>query len=130
MLCKAIVESVLDNGYSVKIRVPHLDKLYSTMASTLNNRLLVASVLTSPGIFPAYKQGDIVFVDFEEEDYFKPVVVGRLHRKSGVTSSSDVVAESIQALVNLDVPTDVNKNDAKLQYLEDSVNNLYSRENP
>lgn len=128
MICKAIIESVIDNGYNLKIRIPMLDKLYKTMAATANDKLLTAPVMTLPGIIPAYQKGDIVFVAFEDEDLSRPVVIGRLHRKSGVNSSADIIAQSVKVMVNLDYDGNNKNNNAQLQFIQDQINDLYNSE--
>lgn len=77
MITKAIIESnQVDNQY--KIRIPKYHKLQGIATSTTTDQLPFATVCYIPGIVPVYSIGDIVYVDFENDDLSFPIILGKL----------------------------------------------------
>ena len=87
MLMKAIIESYPDKNSQVRIRIPKYHKLNGVAASTPTNELPLASICYLPGILPTYNPGDIVFVEFENDDISLPVILGKLLRKKDSSNS-------------------------------------------
>ena len=77
MITKAIIESdQINNQY--RIRIPKYHKLQGVSTSTPTDQLPFATVCYIPGIIPIYSVGDIVYVDFENDDLSFPVILGKL----------------------------------------------------
>ena len=97
MILKAIVESYPDENSRVKIRIPKFHKLKNVATSTPTDELPFAATCSLPGIKPVYIPDEIVFVDFENEDFSKPVIVGKLNYKNDkVKSISDITAGTLK----------------------------------
>lgn len=83
MIVKAYIESILDNG-KYKIRIPTIDKVQN---SSLNvDSLSVAEVCSVINSGLNLNLNDIVYVDFENDDRSKPVIIGCLSKNSGENS--------------------------------------------
>lgn len=78
-LQKGIVEEITDK-YSIKVRVPKYDKLATDPYGVKTRDLADAIMCTLPGMSIAYSVGDIVLVDFENDELNNPVVLGLLYR--------------------------------------------------
>jgi len=64
-------------------------------------------VLNTPGINPHYDAGDVVFVEYENDDIRKPVIIGLLYHSEQKLSSSDIVASSMNVLLNSKFSNDI-----------------------
>lgn len=101
MIVKAIVESYPDENSRVRIRIPKFHKLKGVATSTPTKDLPFAATCSLPGIKPVYIPDDIVFVDFENDDTSKPVIVGKLNYKNDeVSSISDINAGTLNVISN------------------------------
>ena len=89
MITKAIVEEIV-SPYQVKIRVPILDRLQGSPLSTSLDNLNTATICTLPNCYVNIQVGDIVFVGFEDNTYYKAVVLGHLSRKFMSNTYADV----------------------------------------
>lgn len=95
MIYKAIIDSLLDGGYRAKIRIPYLDKPHTVAASKSNFNLYIANICTMPGCYPTYMPGDVVYVNFEQDDMSKPFIIGALYRKE-MTSKINIEVDDIK----------------------------------
>ena len=68
MLVKGIIEEKVDI-YSYRVRIPFLNKVEGDSNPTLTEDLSVAAISTIPGIHSVFEQGDVVFIDFENDDF-------------------------------------------------------------
>ena len=93
MITKAIVEEIL-SPYEVKVRVPVLDRCDWNMATSPEN-LNTATVCSLPNCYVNLKVGDIVFVGFEDNTYYKAVVLGHLCREAASTTYADLILNSL-----------------------------------
>lgn len=101
MIVKAIIESYPDENSRVRIRIPKFHKLKNVATSTPTDELPFASTCSLPGIKPVYIPNDIVFVDFENDDTSKPVIVGKLNYKNDeVNSISNITAGTLKVQSN------------------------------
>ena len=73
MLQKAIIEKKLDK-YSMKVRIPVYNKVKSDPTATPTNEFYTATIQTLPGCSPNYQEGDVVIVDFENDDVSFPII--------------------------------------------------------
>lgn len=99
MLQKAIIEKKLDK-YSMKVRIPVYNKVKSDPTATPTNELYTATIQTLPGCSPNYQEGDVVIVDFENDDLSFPVIIGLLYREHMPQGSTDITADSLVVNVN------------------------------
>ena len=75
---KATVQSVSGDMCSVSI----------PLLSGQSNSNFQASICSDPGVKPNLKKGDLVIVAFEDNDYGKPMVIGRLFNNSSKALAS------------------------------------------
>lgn len=99
MLQKAIIEKKLDK-YSMKVRIPVYNKVKSDPTATPTNELYTATIQTLPGCSPNYQEGDVVIVDFENDDVSFPIIIGLLYREHMPQGSTDITADSLVVNVN------------------------------
>ena len=99
MLQKAIIEKKLDK-YSMKVRIPVYNKVKSDPTATPTNELHTATIQTLPGCSPNYQEGDVVIVDFENDDLSFPIIIGLLYREHMPQGSTDITADSLVVNVN------------------------------
>lgn len=99
MLQKAIIEKKLDK-YSMKVRIPVYNKVKSDPTATPTNELYTATIQTLPGCSPNYQEGDVVIVDFENDDLSFPIIIGLLYREGMPEGSTDITADSLVVNVN------------------------------
>ena len=99
MLQKAIIEKKLDK-YSMKVRIPVYNKVKSDPTATPTNELYTATIQTLPGCSPNYQEGDVVIVDFENDDLSFPIIIGLLYREHMPKGSTDITADSLVVNVN------------------------------
>lgn len=94
MITKAIVEQVL-SPYQVKLRIPLFNKADSTTLATDTSDLTVATICSIPNCYINFQVGDVVFVGFEDNTYYKAVILGHLSRKAMSDTYSDVVFRTL-----------------------------------
>ena len=99
MLQKAIIEKKLDK-YSMKVRIPVYNKVKSDPTATPTNELYTATIQTLPGCSPNYQEGDVVIVDFENDNLSFPIIIGLLYREHMPQGSTDITADSLVVNVN------------------------------
>ena len=71
MIVKGIIKTIDFSDNSCKVRIP----LFETAASS-GEVILKAIMLIQPGSYNGYVEGDVVFVDFENNDLGQPIVCG------------------------------------------------------
>lgn len=104
MITKATVERVLDSK-TYQVRIPIIDK---TEKSSLSNNALATAVVSSQINSPLnYRVGDVVFVDFEENNYGKPVILGMLYSNTKSQSKPDVLLNSIEVEESANLPSNI-----------------------
>jgi archaellum component FlaC len=96
MLTKAIIQEVL-TPYSIRIRIPSVNKIEGVNGSTPNNELYIAAVCSLPKFIIDPRVGDIVVVGFEDNDMSNPIVLGYLSKSSGNMSIADIVCNDFEA---------------------------------
>lgn len=137
MVTKAIIEQIIDK-YHARVRIPSINKIEGSPSSTPFNELYIASVCCSIGSKPCLKNGDIVFVSFEDNSFDLPVIIGQLFREDS-TGISDQYFGTLDVSLTCDLPEEttignVTKSDlnnltgtkaniqGQLDYLKDSIN--------
>ncbi len=98
MIVKAYIESVLEGG-GYKIRIPTLDKVQK---SSLNvNDSSIAEVCSVVNSDINLNLNDVVYVDFENDDRSKPVIIGCLSKN---TVGSNYILDSLNVSNNASLP--------------------------
>lgn len=103
MIFKAIVASVIsdperDND-KIYVTIPILDGSSSKSDfKGVNKRL--ATICSLPGCIPKYAEGDVVYVDFEQDNMSQPIIIGSLMSSKSNTSVIDLYADSLTVDVN------------------------------
>ena len=101
MIQKGIVKELLLNENRVLVRIP----MYESPGN--GEAIFDCMVSNQPGIINGYTVGDVVFVDFENNDLDDPVVVGNLYRGlNEMKSKSGFVGDSINVAGSSKFSTD------------------------
>ena len=74
MIVKGIVEDTFKN--QAKVRIPVFDKVLSSSLGVEYNGLSEATMCVPPKFNMNIKQGDIVYILFEDNNRQKPVIIG------------------------------------------------------
>ena len=83
MIIKGILKTIDYNNNSCTVRLP----LFET-TSTSGEVVLPAIFMNQPGMFNGYNEGDIVFVDFENNKLEAPIIIGKLYLGSEKEASN------------------------------------------
>ena len=118
-MVKAFIESIEDNGYSYKIRIPIYHRIENTPGAVPKDQLPIAPVCTMPGVSPSYQVGDIVWVDFENDELGTPVIIGLLYSKKNSESTIDIKCSSISVDSDASLP-----DSTKIGNTKNSLNSL------
>lgn len=105
MITKAIVEEIL-SPYQVKVRVPTLDRAASTVLATDTDSLNIATICSLPNCYINVQVGDIVFVGFEDNTYYKAVILGHLSRKAMCESYADITLGNLVVNATANLPSE------------------------
>lgn len=73
MIVKGLIKSIDYSDNSCMVRLP----IFET-AATKSEVVLKAVMLSQPGMYNGYAEGDVVFVDFENDKLNQPIVIGKL----------------------------------------------------
>ena len=98
-MTRAIVEGMVDD-FHYRVRIPVLNKIAAAIGATPVEELSIATIAVAPGVSPKFRSGDIVFVEFEEGDSSKPVIVGSLFNTLDSKIVSDAKFDSLSVNVN------------------------------
>lgn len=109
MLVKGIIETIDNSGYSAKVRVPIYNKLQTDLDGTPTKDLDTAAIASLPGISPGYKVGDVVIVDYENDDVGTPIITGLLHCENQSSSTSDINCNTLNVNINYALPNASNE---------------------
>lgn len=95
MLVKGIIKSYVNENNLIKIRIPKYHKFENVAGCTPDDNLPYAAICSLPGITPVYIPEDIVYIEFEDDDLSKPVIIGKLIRNNDINSYSNISAQSL-----------------------------------
>ena len=98
-MTREIVEGMVDD-FHYRVRIPVLNKIAAAIGATPVEELSIATIAVEPGVSPKFRSGDIVFVEFEEGDTSKPVIVGSLFNTLDSQIVSDAKFDSLSVNVN------------------------------
>ena len=105
MITRAIVEQII-SPYEVRIRIPLLDGASYSPLSTKNNSLNNATICSLPNCYPNIQVGDVVFVGFEDNTYYKAVILGHLSREAMTETYADVSLGNVDIKTSASLPRD------------------------
>lgn len=97
MLTKGYIQTIL-SPHSVRVRLPILNKVENVQGATPLEELATAPICTLPHFIQNPQVGDIVFVDFEEDQYSQPVVLGYLSIENNRPNFVSATLEDLTAL--------------------------------
>ena len=98
MIVKGIIKTINFLENSCTVRLP----LFETAAAS-GEVVLDAIISIQPGLYNGYTEGDVVFVDFENNKLSQPVVVGKLYL--GTEKEAAAATPSAMTVSNLKVTT-------------------------
>ena len=96
MIVKGLIKTINFTDNTCTVRLP----IFETAASS-GEVVLKAIILIQPGMYNGYAEGDVVFVDFENDKLSQPIVVGKLYLGAG--KESEVPSHAALAVSNLNV---------------------------
>ncbi len=103
MITKAIVESIVDN-YTVKVRIPRIDRLGFNSIRTSTEYLNEAIVCTLSNCDPNLQIGDIVFVALDDQNEDEVIILGHLYREKRTSTYCDLILNELVVNSNASLP--------------------------
>lgn len=80
MITKGIIINKILNDNKYLVNIPYFSQPGLSMKSKLmGSTEFEATLCYNPGTYNAYKQGDIVFIGFEDGSPDKPIILGKLY---------------------------------------------------
>lgn len=105
MITKGILKTINYNENSCTVRIP----LFET-ASSNNEVILSAVFLTQPGSYNGYSEGDIVFIDFENNSLNSPIVLGKLYlgavKEKATSKKGGLTVADLNVISSASLPLD------------------------
>lgn len=126
MITRGIVEKLLDR-YTIKVRMPLLNRMKQNSNSILSDDLNEAVVSVLPNFDPNINVGDVVFVAFEDNNFGKPVVIGYLYRSNMTPTYGDIILNSINVKIAANLSADTTIGDVSstnISYLKGVTSNI------
>lgn len=126
MITRAIVEQIV-SPYKVKIRIPLLDSVSSEGMSVSKDNLTVATICTLPNCYTNLQVGDVVFVGFEDNTYYRAVILGHLCREAMLPTYADVKLNNLDVVCSANLPRVTSIGDVtstELSYLSGVTSNI------
>ena len=126
MITRGIVEKLLDR-YTIKVRMPLLNRMKQNSSSILSDDLNEAVVSVPPNFDPNINVGDVVFVAFEDNNFGKPVVIGYLYRSNMTPTYGDIILNSINVKIAANLSADTTIGDVSstnISYLKGVTSNI------
>ena len=126
MITRGIVEKLLDR-YTIKVRMPLLNRMKQNSSSILSDDLNEAVVSVPPNFDPNINVGDVVFVAFEDNNFGKPVVIGYLYRSNMTPTYGDIILNSINVKIAANLSADTTIGDVSstnISYVKGVTSNI------
>lgn len=126
MVTRGIVEKLLDR-YTIKVRMPLLNRMKQNSSSILSDDLNEAVVSVPPNFDPNINVGDVVFVAFEDNNFGKPVVIGYLYRSNMTPTYGDIILNSVNVKIAANLSADTTIGDVSstnISYLKGVTSNI------
>ena len=105
MLTKGYILSLpkFDNKY--KVRIPILESNNTSKNQTSFNAGIVDATLSyTEGIKDSLQVNDCVFIDFENDEFNRPVIIGKLFVNNSETSSGNISASTLEVYNKVSLP--------------------------
>lgn len=96
MLAKAFIQEVI-SPYSLRVRIPSVNKIEGVNGATPNNELYVAAVCSNPNFVINAHVGDVVILGFEDDDISKPIVLGYLSTNKSMETLTNMHCDEFKA---------------------------------
>ena len=105
MIVKGLIKSINFSDNSCRVRLP----VFETAAS--QGEVVVTAIMSiQPGLYNGYNEGDVVFVDFENNRLNQPVVVGKLYlgsaKETTAKASGSLSVSNLKVSSNATLPID------------------------
>lgn len=103
MITKGVIKTINYSNNTCTVRIP----LFETAGSS-GEVIFTATFMIQPGIYNGYSEGDVVFVDFEDNKLSYPIIIGKLFK--GATTElankklSSITASSLQVSKDATIP--------------------------
>lgn len=126
MITKAFIEEII-SPYEVKVRIPVLDRVTSSSLSTSKENLNVATICSLPNCYINPQVGDVVFVGFEDNTYYKAVILGHLSRQSMTNTYPDMNIRNLEVIASAKLGSDTSIGEvtpSNIQHLKNTKDNL------
>ena len=88
MITKGYIMSKAVDPAKFTVRLPVFEGVNGNEANVYKPFTVDATVLMTPGNFLGYNINDVVFVGFEDNDYSKPIILGKLYTGTIDTQNS------------------------------------------
>ena len=112
MITKGIIEEII-SPYEVRVRIPTLDRDKSSSVCTSTENLNIATICTLPNCYVNLQIGDVVFVGFEDNTYYKAVILGHLCREAQSTTYADINIGNIAVKYSAKLPSETHIGDLR-----------------
>ena len=129
MITKAIVESIVDK-YTIKVRIPRLDRTEYSSMRTPTEYLNEAIICTLGNYDPNIKVGDIVFVALDDQNEDEVIILGYLYREKRTEAYADVILGDLNIKNRATLPIETyigNVKPIELSYIQGATGNLQSQ---
>jgi hypothetical protein len=105
MIVKGLIKSINFSDNSCRVRLP----VFETAAS--QGEVVVKAIMSiQPGLYNGYNEGDVVFVDFENNRLNQPIVVGKLYlgsaKETTAKASGSLSISNLKVSSNATLPID------------------------
>lgn len=120
MITKGIIEDIV-SPYEVKVRIPLLDRSSTSSLSTATENLNSATICTLPNCYMNLQIGDIVFVGFEDNTYYKAVILGHLSREASTSTYVDLSMRNLTVLDSAKLPSSTSIGELTAEKIQDLI---------
>lgn len=73
-----------------------------------------ATLCYNPGVENGYRVGDIVYVDFYNNEMNEPVIIGKLYTKNSSSQTSTILGENLSISKKVELPNDAKSGDYEI----------------
>lgn len=102
MLTKGIIlDKISTNKYSVRIPILGTTSLGNT---NVDSSIVESTICYAPGDYNNYINGDVVYIMFEDNQYDRPVILGKLYIGVEEQANNLIKCSSLEVLHDVDLP--------------------------
>lgn len=99
-MTKGIIQGKIVGTSKYSVRIPYLESAGSGQS------ILEATLCTNPSTKEEYREGDVVFVDFEDGEWGKPVILGALALNDSLNEPRGYInSESLNVTSSASLPS-------------------------